>query len=108
MLYLLLQRDLQKINLACKHVLSEPELPDALDTLRMISVAAGNRVRDLRGEKVLPPIIPAHSASAVIFEQQGLSPKEQFAIYARGLVGATGSWTSQGRSDRPHTVQHVQ
>lgn len=91
MLYLLLQRDLQKISLARKHVLSESELPDALDTVQWVTLAAWYRVWDLKGEKVVMfPVILAYLASVATFEQQGLSPKEQFTIYAKSLVSVTG------------------
>ena len=36
------------------------------------------------------PVVLTYLESAVIFEQQGLSPKEQFAIHAKSLVGVTG------------------
>ena len=101
MLYLLLQRDLQKIGLARKHVLSDSELPDALDTIRWVITAAWYRMEDLTGEKgVTLPIILADLAHVVIFKHQGLSPKEQFATHAESLVGVTISWISPARSDR--------
>jgi len=105
MLYLVLKRDLQKISLACKHVLSDSELPDALETIRWINAAAWYRMSDLKGEKpVTQRTISAYLSSVAIFEQQGLSPKEQFAIYAKGLVGITGFWVSPDGSD--HTIQY--
>ena len=39
------------------------------------------------------PIVSAHPTSAATFEQQNLSPKEQFAIFAKGLVGVIGSFS---------------
>ena len=51
------------------------------------------------------PIIPAYSTSAAIFEQQNLSLGEQFAIFAKGLVGVVGSWTLLDRPDCHLTVQ---
>jgi len=60
MLYLLLQRDLQKIVLAGKHVLSESELPDAMTTIQWITLAAWYRMWDLRGEESI--ILPVASA----------------------------------------------
>jgi len=93
MLYLVLKRDLQKIGLACRHVLSEFEFPDALETIHWITATAWYRMVDLQGAKVVGrPIASAYLSSAAIFEQQGLSPKEQFATYAKGLVGVTDSW----------------
>ena len=92
MLYLLLNRDLQKISLARKYVLSESELPDALGTMTWITASARYRVSDLKGERVvLLPVILAYLASAVTFAQQGLSSEEQLDIYAGGLVGVTSS-----------------
>jgi len=59
MLYLLLQRDLQKISLACVHVLSDFELSDALNTIELTTRAALNRVWDLKCEKAtVSPVIP--------------------------------------------------
>ena len=92
MLYLVLKRDLEKISLACRHVLSDSELPDALETIQWITYAAWCRMADLQGGKVVvPPIDSAHPPSPEIFEQQGLPPKEQFATYAKGLVGVADS-----------------
>lgn len=51
MLYLVLKRDLQRISLACKHVLADSELPDAWETILYITGAAMYRIADLRGEK---------------------------------------------------------
>ena len=109
MLYLLLQRGLQEINLARKHVLSEFDLRSRLYAIQWVTVLVQFRVKELRGKKVVvQPIISAYLASVAIFEQQGLSPKEQFAVHAKGLVGVTGSWVSLSRSNRHHAVQLVQ
>jgi len=109
MLYLLLQRDLQKINPARKRALSDPELLDHLDTIQWVTGIVQFRVGDMRGKEVVTlPIISTYLVSVATFEQQGLPPKEQFAVHAKGLVGVTGSWVSLGRSDRHHAVQHVQ
>ena len=90
MLYLLLQRGLQKIGLAHKHVLLEYELFPALDAIQWVTVAVHFRVEELRGRKVVVlSTISAYLASVAIFKQQGLSPKEQFAVHAKGLVGVT-------------------
>ena len=53
MLYLVLKRDLQKISLARKHVLSDFELGDAMETIQWITLAARYRIMDLEGEKVV-------------------------------------------------------
>ena len=53
MLYLILKRDLQKISLAREHVLSEPELVDAIGTIQWITLAARYRIVDLKGEKIV-------------------------------------------------------
>ena len=96
------------ISLARKHVLSETEFLDAIDAIQWITVAAWYRIWDLRGETVvILPVTLAYLKSTAIYEQQGLSPKEQFAVHAKGLVGAMG-WTFLGRSDRHHAVRHVQ
>jgi len=109
MLYLLLQRGLQKINLAHKHVLLESELLDALDIIQWIAFVVYFRVEELRSKRIkVSPTISANPSSAAIFKQQGLSPKEQFAVHAEGLVCVTGSRVSLGQSDRHETVQHVQ
>ena len=50
MLYLVLKRDLEKISLARKYVLSNLELADASETLLFISRAAEDRSESLRGE----------------------------------------------------------
>ena len=50
MLYLVFKRDLQKINLARKHVLADSELPDAEETILCITSAAMYRITDLRSE----------------------------------------------------------
>jgi len=51
MLYLLLKRDLERMSLARKHVLSDSELFDAVETIESVTVVANYRVVDLRGEK---------------------------------------------------------
>ena len=109
MLYLLLQRDLQKISLARTHVLSDSELPDALGTIQWITLAARYRMLDLKGEKVAVFLVTlAYLTPAAIFGQQGPSPKEQFAMYAKGLVGVTNCRIPLGRSDCDSTVQNKQ
>jgi len=96
------------INLARKHVLSETEFLDAVNATQWVTLATWYRIWDLKGENVVMlPITFICLTSTAIFDQQGLSPKEQFAVHAKGLVGATGSWISPGRSDLYHTVQHV-
>ena len=50
MLYLALKRDLEKISIARKHVLSVDELNDALKTIRYITNAARARIANLRGK----------------------------------------------------------
>lgn len=92
MLYLVLKRDLQKISLARKHVLSDYELRDALETVQWITLAAKYRIVDLKGGETATQPILAYPAFAAIFEQQNLSPKEQFAIFAKGLVSAMVFW----------------
>ena len=48
MLYLALKRDLERISLARKHVLSDYELFDALDTVLYVTDAAWYRIASLR------------------------------------------------------------
>ena len=50
MLYLTLKRDLERISLAQKYVLSDYELLDAQETIRYIIDAAIHRVESLRSE----------------------------------------------------------
>ena len=50
MLYLALKRDLEKISLARKHVLSDYEMSDAMETILSITDAAWYRIISLRGE----------------------------------------------------------
>ena len=49
------------------------------------------RISDLRGEKCNTNNFLSSPNLAATFEQQNLSPKEQFAIFAKGLVGTIGS-----------------
>lgn len=55
MLYLTLKRDLERISLARKHVLSHFELWDAVETILFITDAAGYRSGDLKGEIGIHP-----------------------------------------------------
>lgn len=55
MLYLALKRDLERISLARKHVLSHFELYDAVETILFIIDAAWYRLADLRGETGIRP-----------------------------------------------------
>lgn len=55
MLYLVLKRDLEKISLACKHVLSDFELADAREAVFFISGAASDRSESLQGEPQMLP-----------------------------------------------------
>ena len=50
MFYLALKRDLQKISLARKHVLSDFELDESMDVLRGIDGVVSRRIASLRGE----------------------------------------------------------
>jgi hypothetical protein len=88
MLYLLLKRDLERISLARKHVLSHFELWDAVETIVYITNAAGYRLIDLRGETEMLPLYypPSHRSSIAIYEHQNLDAGEQFKMFAKGLV----------------------
>jgi len=55
MLYLALKRDLERISLARKHVLSRFELYDAVETIYFIIDAAWYRLDDLKGETGIGP-----------------------------------------------------
>lgn len=55
MLYLTLKRDLERISLARKHVLSHFEMWDAVETILYIRDAAEYRSVDLKGEIEMPP-----------------------------------------------------
>ena len=80
MLYLLLKRDLQRISLACKHVLSDSELFDAVETIESITLAAQYRITDLRGEKypitrlLSLPGPPKRYSSSRIYHLRSSSP----------------------------------
>jgi len=80
MLYLLLKRDLQKISLARKHVLSDSELWDAVETIESITLSAQYRITDLRGEKYShsPPsqltCPPKQYSSSRIYHLRSSSP----------------------------------
>jgi len=50
MFYLALKRDLERISLARKVVLSDYEMFDAGQTILWIAIAAWYRISDLRGE----------------------------------------------------------
>lgn len=50
MLYLALKKDLERISLARKHVLSDYEMFDAKETILWITDAAWYRIISLRGE----------------------------------------------------------
>ena len=50
MLYLALKRDLEKLSVARKHVLSVGELNDALKTIHYITGAARDRIVNLRSK----------------------------------------------------------
>jgi len=60
MLYLALKRDLERISLARKHVLSHFELYDAVETILFISDAAWYRLGDLRGKTESLPFYRLH------------------------------------------------
>ncbi|KAF9654056.1 hypothetical protein BDM02DRAFT_1189800 [Thelephora ganbajun] len=68
-LYLVLKRDLERISLARKHVLSQFELFDAMEATVCIMDAAWYRMDDLRA----------------IYEQQNVDVKEQLKVFAKGL-----------------------
>jgi len=55
MLYLALKRDLERISLARKHVLSHFELWDAMETILFINYAPLYRLIDLQGEIEIGP-----------------------------------------------------
>ena len=55
MLYLALKRDLERISLARKHVLSHFELWDAVETILFIHDAPWYRLDDMRGEAEIRP-----------------------------------------------------
>ena len=54
MLYLVLKRDLEKISLARKHVLSDRELPEARRTIWLIVSVAVDRIESLKSRSESP------------------------------------------------------
>jgi len=65
MLYLSLKRDLERISLARKHVLSHFELYDAVETILFISDAAWYRLGDLRSETETQPRYRFHLTNII-------------------------------------------
>jgi len=61
MLYLALKRDLERISLARKHVLSHVELWDAVETILYLVDAGWYRLEDLRGKTEIRPRYRPHS-----------------------------------------------
>ena len=60
MLYLALKRDLERISLARKHVLSHVELWDAVETILYLVDAGWYRLEDLRGNTEIRPQYRPH------------------------------------------------
>ena len=87
MLYLALKRDLERISLAQKYVLSIDEMDDAFDTIQYITDAAWYRIMDLRS-KLWNWVVPFWRWLIFIgiFEQQNLDANDQFGVFAQGLV----------------------
>ena len=108
MLYLALKRDLERISLARKHVLSDRELPDAMETILYIINAAWSRVRVLEcesEERAAP--LQSRLIFVGIFEQRGLKPKDQFEVFAMGLVSVFTLTTSKHRFHGLFAVQYL-
>ena len=106
MLYLVLKRDLERISLARKYVLSDRELPDAMETILYIIKTAWSRVRVLESEseeRVAP--LQSRLIFVGIFEQRGHNAKDQFEVFAMGLVSV---FTLTTRKYRLHGLPAVQ
>jgi hypothetical protein len=87
MFYLVLERDLKKISLARKHVLSGEELFQASIAIYCINFVAMDRIEDLRSEFEKPGFpVTKLIRSLGIFKHQNLEAKHQFEIFANGLV----------------------
>src|SRR5882762_1026640 len=87
MFYLVLRRGLEKLSLARKHVLSENELPEASTTIDRIINVAMDRLTNLRSEPEKPGFPTLELTRFLdIFKLQNLEAKEQFEIFAKGLV----------------------
>ena len=87
MFYLVLKRDLERISLARKHVLSTYELDDACTTIKSIVHAVWIRIGSLGGKsenRVTP--LQCWLIFIGIFEEQNLDAKDRFEVFARGLV----------------------
>jgi hypothetical protein len=82
-----LERDLKKISLARKHVLSGEELSEASSAMYCVDFVAMDRIEDLRGEFEKPDFPVAKLIRSLgIFKHQNLEAKHQFEIFANGLV----------------------
>lgn len=89
MLYLVLKRDLEKLSLARKHVLSDNELLEASVAIEWIISVTINRLTDLNGGSEEPDFPTSRLTRVLgIFKQQNLEAKDQFEIFANGLVCA--------------------
>ena len=87
MLYLVLKRDLERISLARKHVLSADELDNASSTIRLITDGARYRISSLRSKFGIGLFrLGVNSLFVGIFEQQNLDVKDQLGVFAQGLV----------------------
>ena len=107
MLYLALKRDLERISLAQKYVLSIDEMDDAFDTIQYITDAAWYRIMSLRskpGNWIVP--LWRWLISIGIFEQQNLDANDQFGVFAKGLVRVFAFTTERYEFHRLRVVQH--
>ncbi|KAF9781672.1 hypothetical protein BJ322DRAFT_1161455 [Thelephora terrestris] len=75
MFYLALKRDLEKISLARKYVLSEDELSENSTAILPIGDVAWDRMASLKG----------------IFKQQNLEARDQFEVFAKGLYNTAST-----------------
>jgi hypothetical protein len=84
-----LERDLKKLSLARKHVLSREELSEALNAMYCVDIVAMDRIEDLRSAFEKPDFPVAKLMCFLgIFQHQNIEAKHQFEIFANGLVCA--------------------
>ena len=85
MLYLVLKRDLEKISLARKHVLSDSELPDAVETIGSVSQAALDRSESLQGK---PQMLPGSRFYLTVFSSHLRTPGSR----RQGTIQSLREW----------------
>lgn len=85
-----MKKDLEKINLARKHVLDDRELGETRFTIESIAATALDRIESLRSASNGEPglLAPGLTHDIGIFEQHNLKAEDKFKSFAAGLVCA--------------------